>query len=158
MKNWDASLINYLFLFLFFISSFLFGSQNQTDSPMLCYGHASLCDKRLDEVAFASSHNSMSNKAEGWYWPDNLYGLTRQMEAGIRGIVIDVWYYKHSVYMCHSHCQFGKKTLFEGLLEIRDFLEENPNEIFTLFIENYVKGVDIEKDIVETDLSILITP
>lgn len=38
--------------------------------PQLCNGHAALCDRRLDQVAFAATHNAMSNAEDGWLAPN----------------------------------------------------------------------------------------
>ena len=117
-----------------------------------CNGHESLCNKTLLEVSLASSHNSMSNQEFDWVAPDHLYGITTQLNFGIRALSIDVWPHKHSVYMCHKRCTLGKKYLFDGLLEIRDFMKQNPNEVIIIFFETYVSNLDLAKMITEVDL------
>ena len=57
-----------------------------------CNGHAELCDRPLDEVAFAATHNSMSAASEGWFFAAHRDGIAEQLDAGIRGLLIDVWY------------------------------------------------------------------
>jgi hypothetical protein len=58
-----------------------------------CNGHAELCDRPLDDVAFPSTHNSMSAaELPGWYTPNQRYGIQRQLAAGIRGFLIDTHY------------------------------------------------------------------
>jgi hypothetical protein len=58
-----------------------------------CNGYPELCDRRLDEVAFAATHNSMSAAAEpGWFFASHEEGVQRQLEFGIRGFLIDVYY------------------------------------------------------------------
>jgi hypothetical protein len=58
-----------------------------------CNGSVSLCDKRIDEVAFAASHNSMSAAAEpGWLFAQNRYGIAEQLEFGIRGFLVKSHY------------------------------------------------------------------
>ena len=57
-----------------------------------CNGHAALCDRPLDEVAFAATHNSMSAASEGWFFAAHRDGIAEQLEHGIRGLLIDVWF------------------------------------------------------------------
>lgn len=58
-----------------------------------CNGSADLCDRRLDEVAFAGSHNSMSSATEpGWFFPENLTGVPAQLESGVRALLVKTHY------------------------------------------------------------------
>jgi hypothetical protein len=62
-------------------------------APEACNGFAELCSKRIDEVTFAATHNSMSAAQEpGWFLPNQRYGITRQLDDGIRGLLIDTHY------------------------------------------------------------------
>ena len=61
--------------------------------PAACNGYVELCDMRIDEVAFPATHNSMSAAAEaGWFLPNQRYGIGRQLDDGIRGLLIDTHY------------------------------------------------------------------
>ena len=148
----------WILLFVFFSQAG--NSSNSTDTvpdsnniPMRCNGYESLCDKSIQDVAFASSHNSMSNAIDGWFPPDNIYGLTKQLQDGVRALVIDVHPYRYDAYLCHAHCIMGAKLLFEGLMEVRDFLDENPNEIILFVIENYVPDTKLAEVIQNTGLA-----
>jgi len=57
-----------------------------------CEGHAQLCDRRYDQVAFAGTHNSMTAADEGWFLPEQPDGVIAQLDAGIRVFLIDSWY------------------------------------------------------------------
>jgi hypothetical protein len=58
-----------------------------------CNGHAELCDRTLDQVVFATSHNSMSAAREpGWLFGEHFGGIRSQLEYGIRGFLIDTHY------------------------------------------------------------------
>jgi hypothetical protein len=57
-----------------------------------CNGHAELCDKRLDEVALASTHNSMSAAKEDFLGSMHDGGIVDQLDFGVRGLLIDTWY------------------------------------------------------------------
>jgi hypothetical protein len=56
-----------------------------------CNGLASLCDRRLDEVVFAGTHNSFAASTEpGWYFANQDYPIPRQLHDGIRALLLDV--------------------------------------------------------------------
>lgn len=60
---------------------------------LACNGHPELCDRRLNEVAFATSHNSMSGAdIADWMFPNQNKGIPGQLEDGVRGFLIDVHY------------------------------------------------------------------
>ena len=57
-----------------------------------CNGHAELCDRRLDEVALPATHNSMSVPLPGWFASLHEQPIERQLEDGVRGLLIDTHY------------------------------------------------------------------
>jgi hypothetical protein len=58
-----------------------------------CNGHAQLCDRRLNTVVFAGTHNAMSAAREpGWYFASHDGGIPAQLKAGIRALLIDAHY------------------------------------------------------------------
>ena len=61
---------------------------------MRCNGLAELCDRRIDQVTLAGTHNSMSAGKEGWYAPDQQNGISAQLRAGIRALLIDAQYWE----------------------------------------------------------------
>ncbi len=61
--------------------------------PPACNGYPQLCDKRIDEVTFPATHNSMAAAQEpGWFLPNQRFGIHRQLDDGIRGLLIDTHY------------------------------------------------------------------
>jgi len=57
-----------------------------------CNGFAELCDRRLDEVVFPSVHNAMSAANDGFLLANNRRGIADQLDAGVRGLLIDAHY------------------------------------------------------------------
>jgi hypothetical protein len=56
-----------------------------------CNGIAALCERRLDEVVFPGTHNSFAASEEpGWYFANQNYPISRQLDDGIRALLIDV--------------------------------------------------------------------
>jgi hypothetical protein len=59
----------------------------------LCNGSAALCDRPLDQVTFAGTHNSMSAAdVPGWMFPQHERGISGQLTDGIRAFLFDVHY------------------------------------------------------------------
>ncbi len=55
-----------------------------------CNGHVELCDRPLDEVAFAGTHNAMSSPTyPDWLFAQQEKGLEGQLDDGIRALLID---------------------------------------------------------------------
>jgi hypothetical protein len=60
---------------------------------LACNGHAELCERRLDQVTFAGTHNSMSNQSiRDWMFPHHQASIAAQLESGVRSLAIDVHY------------------------------------------------------------------
>ena len=58
-----------------------------------CNGSAELCDRTFDRVAFATAHNAMSGAGyPGYLFPMQDAPIADQLEGGIRGLMLDVYY------------------------------------------------------------------
>lgn len=58
-----------------------------------CNGSAALCGKRLDQVVFPGTHNSYAAADQpGWHFAPQRYGIGRQLDDGIRALLLDVHY------------------------------------------------------------------
>ncbi|MFN8112917.1 MAG: hypothetical protein U0R51_06930 [Solirubrobacterales bacterium] len=80
------------------IAVFTLGGEGRTEArppgpPEACNGYPELCGKRIDQVTIPATHNAMSAAAEpGWFLPNQRYGIVRQLDDGIRGLLIDTHY------------------------------------------------------------------
>ena len=99
-----------------------------------------LLGRRYDEVSIVMTHNAMSNRAEGWLFPNQNHGLTRQLNDGVRGLMLDVHLVGNRPFLVHGKAFLGKRPLVDGLKEIRTFLEKTPRAVITIIIESYVDG------------------
>ncbi|KAM7250416.1 hypothetical protein ACFE04_022299 [Oxalis oulophora] len=71
--------------------------------------------------------------------------VTDQLKNGVRGLMLDMYDFENDIWLCHS---FGGQcynyTAFQPainvLKEIQVFLQANPSEIITIFIEDYVSS------------------
>lgn len=69
--------------------------------------------------------------------------ITDQLNNGVRGLMLDMYDFNNDIWLCHSfNGQCFNITAFQPainvLKEIQVFLEGNPTEIVTIFIEDYV--------------------
>ncbi len=122
-----------------------------------CNGAAELCDRRYDEVSYATTHNAMSNAEEGWLGPNQNFPITTQLDDGIRAQMLDTWYFDLQPVLCHGGdifaCDFsGMTPLADGLAEITDFLDRRPNEVVSIIFESYITEADTEASFIAADL------
>lgn len=54
-----------------------------------CNGSAALCDRRLDQIVFPTSHNAMGTAADGFLNANHGMSFEDQLDVGIRGLLID---------------------------------------------------------------------
>ncbi|KAJ3693287.1 hypothetical protein LUZ60_008767 [Juncus effusus] len=105
----------------------------------------------FNKYTWLVTHNSFSNVNE----PSNT-GVQRitfynqedtvanQLKNGIRGLMLDMYDFDGDIWLCHSfQGQCYNFTAFEPainiLKEVESFLTQNPTEIITIFIEDYVR-------------------
>ncbi|KAK7263137.1 hypothetical protein RJT34_30722 [Clitoria ternatea] len=69
--------------------------------------------------------------------------VAQQLQNGVRGLMLDMYDFENDIWLCHSIA--GKcfnATSFQPainvLKDIESFMEANPSEIVTIFIEDYV--------------------
>jgi hypothetical protein len=64
-----------------------------TGVATVCNGSAKLCNRRIDQIVFAGAHNAMSNaEVPGWLFPHQNHVIPRQLEDGVRALLIDLHY------------------------------------------------------------------
>ena len=140
--------------------------------PMACNGHPELCDRPFNQVAFPATHNSMSASDLNWLWPEHEHGISNQLEFGIRALLIDTHHWpslaegaasvpperiaavnrvltavdpgRPGTFLCHNLCQLGATPLVDAFVDVREFLEGNPHEVVTLFIQDAISPQETE--------------
>ena len=70
--------------------------------------------------------------------------MTKQLEDGIRGMLIDTHDWMGDLYLCHSICEIGSQLLVDGLGEIKTFMDANPHEVITLIIQDGISASETE--------------
>ncbi|QGG40198.1 hypothetical protein [Aeromicrobium yanjiei] len=105
-----------------------------------CNGHRELCDRRFDEVSYAGTHNSMAAADQpGWFLAEQPYGILRQLDDGIRVLLIDSWNGQRTQRpdvianagvdrkkaLAEARATYGTRVL-ESALRVRDALDLTP--------------------------------
>jgi hypothetical protein len=116
-----------------------------SDPPGTCNGAAHLCDRRLDEVAYVTTHNAYSTQEEGYIGPNQTFSMRQQLADGVRGLMLDTYDNgEFETSLCHSTCRFGERSLESGLRDIADFLAARPANVVTLILESYISGAQFQ--------------
>lgn len=69
------------------------GAQAPAATPKTCSGFSALCDRALNDVAFAATHNSMAFVTlPTWTFGQQDGTIKDQLQYGIRGLLIDAYY------------------------------------------------------------------
>lgn len=137
-------------------------------TPQRCNGQANLCDRPLNRVVIAATHNSMSAASKGFALPNQPLGIPSQLAAGIHGFLIDV-HYGHPradgvvitdpvktadsrVYLCHELCELGATPLVQGLRAMRKRLDRGRGDVLVLDVEDYVSTADLAQEFARSGL------
>ncbi len=67
-------------------------SAGAAQSIEACNGHAALCDRPVNKVAMAASHNSMSAAQDGHAFAMHDDGIVPQLNGGLRAFQLDTWF------------------------------------------------------------------
>ena len=108
-----------------------------------CNGHSALCTRSVDRVSFITAHNAMATDEYLFLAPNQIEGISAQLASGVRGFMLDVYLEDDELLFCHAYCQFGSISASVVFDEFRTFLEANPREVITLFLESYVTASDV---------------
>lgn len=116
------------------------------DGAQSCNGSPLLCDRPLDQVAFAAAHNAMSAADASWALPNHPHGMVKQLDFGIRAFLIDLHSYdvedgvmaKGETALCHGYCMLGAQKWSDATAEINAWLTQHPREVIAFMIEDYV--------------------
>ncbi len=60
---------------------------------------------------------------------------------------------EREIFLCHTVCELGATKMADALADVREFLDQNPNEVVILFLEPYVPPADIAKVFDEAGLA-----
>lgn len=107
-----------------------------------CNGARALCEKPLNEVTFAVTHNAFATGDR--FKPgfrNQRQHIDRQLEEGIRGLMLDTYWHDPLLSgpraaLCHRYCTMGGYTDLEPeLASVAAFLDAHPREVVILLVE-----------------------
>lgn len=119
-----------------------YGTSNSTagrfdeQGRMLCNGFHLNCFRRANEIMYATVHNAMSSRDDGFLAFNNYFPLEDALAAGFRGLTIDSCdCARIGVQLCHGLCLAGFRRplgVFENIIE---FLRLHPHEVVIIEIQ-----------------------
>jgi len=108
-----------------------------------CNGDSALCDKRYDEVVYVTTHNGF-NYSPAFQLPNQSFPVSQQMTDGVRAFMLDVYNVFGTPTLYHGTAVLGSEPLEDVLIDIRDFLQANPNEVLTIIFEANITASEME--------------
>ncbi|MFJ8160015.1 hypothetical protein ACIRBY_03690 [Streptomyces sp. NPDC096136] len=109
------------------------------------YGYA-----RYDQWSWVTSHNAF---ADDWSQlplpPNQSQSIKEQLEGGVRGLMLDTYDPNGSgpVGLCHTSRVTCYEDFKSAVLTIVNFLQKNPQEVVTVFLENYASRETLTRDL-----------
>jgi len=101
----------------------------------------------------------MSSADLMWNFPNNAIDMNKALSAGVRGLMLDVYYRWESnateselarpgtVSLCHGYCGLSNAVFLDALIDVKKFLDDNPNELIVFILEQYVASYSVIKDL-----------
>lgn len=112
-----------------------------------CNGYTELCAKKFNEVSTVMTHNAFNNTDDGFILTNQTHTISTQLENGVRGLMLDVYNVDGVISQYHGFSTLGIEPLSEDLAEIKNFLDNNPNEIISIIFQSAVTSTDIENEL-----------
>lgn len=102
---------------------------------LVCNGHSELCDRKYSNITFLGSHDSAF---VGTQVADNQEtSVTDQLAQGVRFLQAQTHNQNGTVELCHTFCVLEDAGPLEKyLVDVKTFLDANPNEVVTLLLTN----------------------
>ncbi|MBB3226307.1 hypothetical protein FHW69_000897 [Luteibacter sp. Sphag1AF] len=93
-------------------------------------------DRRFDQYTWVTTHNAFNT----WLSPvpNQSRNITRQLNDGVRALMLDLHEHQGGVWVCHASCLLGGYPLSNYLNQhIIPFLARNPEAVLTLHLEDH---------------------
>ena len=88
-----------------------------------------------------TGHNAFNNTADGYLFPNQRYSMTDQLRMGARALMLDVHdeysvLFGHHARLSHELPSYLDRHFGFGIIEIKQWLDKNPDQVVILQIEN----------------------
>lgn len=115
-------------------------SSSSSTSTVACNNSPDLCSRQYSNVTHMGAHDaaflrdsSTDNSVAG----NQYYNATAALNAGLRLLSLQVHNSNGTLQLCHTTCSLlDAGTLEDFLVNIKYWMDENPNEVVTLLIVN----------------------
>lgn len=116
--------------------------------------------RTLDQVTFLTAHNAFANGSDGNFasfpvnlFPNQNYGISRQLSDGVRGFMLDDYTVSGQAVLCHNSCDgvSNPVPLATDLQRMVDFLKANPGQFATVFLEDYASSDVLKSSLASVD-------
>jgi len=119
---------------------------DETDSEC-CNGLPDICSLRANDIMYATLHNGMATVEDGFFLGGNHnLPLEEALEAGYRGLNLDICNCGGEVNFCHGICSFAPREVVDVMQNVNDFLDRNPTEVI-VFVYQVNNNVGQEVDL-----------
>lgn len=123
--------------------------------------------RRYNQCSFLCTHNSFTNYEDArWTSANQSKSITNQLKNGVRALMLDTHYvegdianlviHKSGVYLLHGVNERGwlpgftfalpSQRLYHALYDVWAFLDDNPNEVVTIFLEDYTAAKELQAE------------
>ncbi len=134
------------------------GAAPESEPARRCNGEAAYCERRYDQLVFPGTHNSHAAKEDhfGDANANQLYGVARQLEDGVRLLLMDVYDDEGETMLCHGPCGLlGATPHRDTLGQLKGFFERHPHDVVTIIYEDHVPAAKLAEDLAATGLDAL---
>ena len=124
-----------------------------TGDELPCNTWTALCARHYDEVVYPTTHAAMANASPPWDYPAQRFSLYRQLQDGIRALMLEVHDFEGELVLCLGDCSEGHVPFASALAEVSLYLAENPREVVTLLVSNGAPAEDLAAALQASDLT-----
>lgn len=124
-------------LYIFVMISLLCLVSANTQAEIARPGWVADKNRPFNEYTWITAHNAFNHSG----WPQQQLTIRQQLDRGVRGFMMDLYWHNSEIYVCHGSCNAlaGRVAPFrEDMRTISDYLRANPDVVITLHLETYV--------------------
>lgn len=124
-------------------------SSAQPTNTQPCNGWAEFCDRSYGNITQVAAHNA-AFAVKGNAASNQRYGITAQLNDGVRMLTSETQWVNNTMYNCHTSCDLLNAGTFQkNLQEVATWVKANPYDVVTILIansdlvpvENYVDSI-----------------
>ncbi|KAF2846320.1 PLC-like phosphodiesterase [Plenodomus tracheiphilus IPT5] len=111
-------------------------SPAQPSNTQPCNNYAEFCNRKYSNITEVAAHNSPYTRANN-VARNQEYGVTQQLNDGIRMLQGSAHYVNGTLFYCHSSCDLlNAGTVEDYLVEVTAWVEAHPFDVVTILFGN----------------------